>query len=54
MSKEYLILSLKHTPWKGRLVWWRPDDSGYTTNLLEAGRYAEEKVKEIESYYNNG
>jgi len=29
-------------------LWWRPDCSGYTTNLAEAGLYVEAEARDIE------
>lgn len=46
----YYILSLKWTT--GDLcVWFRPEQSGYTRYLNEAGRYSEYTVKAILPYY---
>ena len=41
-EREYFILSVERTgqpPWGGRCVWWRPGAMGYTTSIVEAGRY---------------
>ena len=50
---EYYILSLKHSPRDGLCVWWRPDNSGYTTKLEEAGRYTLEQIDAQRDYYDN-
>lgn len=54
MNDEYYILSLKNSPADGCALWWRPNDAGYTTNLLKAGRYPVEQVEGEPGYYNNG
>ncbi len=53
-SRDYYILSLNHSPADGCALWWGPNDAGYTKNLLTAGRYPEEKIKEMSWYYNDG
>lgn len=53
---EYYILSLKYS--RGAhcvvLLWWRPDNNGYTMFLEAAGRYKESEVLKSPSYYNDG
>jgi hypothetical protein len=50
--KEYYILSINHT--RGYVVsLWRPNNSGYTIYLEQAGRYSEEQVKKNQQYYDN-
>lgn len=51
---DYYILSMKHSPADGCAIWWRPKCAGYTTNLLEAGRYTEAQVTEEPAYFNDG
>ena len=51
---DYYILSMKHSPADGCAIWWRPKCAGYTTNLLEAGRYTEAQVTEEPEYFNDG
>ncbi|TFG63462.1 MAG: hypothetical protein E4H32_04360 [Nitrospirales bacterium] len=29
------------------VVWWRPDGAGYTTDILDAGKYTFEQAKKI-------
>lgn len=53
-SRDYYIMSLNHSPADGCALWWGANDAGYTKNLLNAGRYSEEKVKEMAWYYNDG
>lgn len=54
MSDKFLILSLSNSPTKeGFAVFWRENDSGYTSDILEAGVYTEEQIK-ASRYYNNG
>ncbi|WP_110930936.1 hypothetical protein [Paenibacillus bouchesdurhonensis] len=50
---NYYILSLKWSEGKGEYVWWRPDNSGYTNNLNQAGIYSEETIKAMPHYYKN-
>jgi hypothetical protein len=52
-TKAYVILSLNHSD-KDSLCFWRPDNSGYTTNPWQAGIYTEEQVKGDPEYYNDG
>lgn len=51
---EYYILSIRHSPADGCAIWWRPKCAGYTTNLLEAGRYTEAEVEADKQYFNDG
>jgi hypothetical protein len=51
---DYYILSMKHSPADGCAIWWRPKCAGYTTNLLEAGRYNSSEVFGNPEYFNNG
>lgn len=49
---EFFILSLKWT--RGSPVtWWRPKNVGYTTDLLQAGRYSRAAVLAEPDYYDN-
>jgi hypothetical protein len=54
MKTEYYILSLNHSPADGCAIWWGPNDAGYTTNLMQAGKYPAEKVEASPNYYNDG
>ena len=38
---NYLIWSIKHG------MWWRPDETGYTLLVGEAGRYGKDEAEEI-------
>jgi len=53
---RYYILSLKWSPGlpDGQAVWWGPDNNGYTTDLMQAGRYTREQVEAKPGYYNDG
>jgi hypothetical protein len=52
-EEEFYILSVEHT--RGDFIlWWKPQDCGYTTALDKAGRYAKSSVEERARYYNNG
>lgn len=50
---KYYILSVK---WSNgdNLVWWRPDDKGYTSFLEDAGIYTQDQVLGNLEHYNNG
>ena len=49
---QYYILSLKHTNSEA-IMWWRPNDSGYTIYLDEAGKYEHAAVIADALYYDN-
>ena len=51
---SFYILSRKWSKFGEPLVWWRPDDRGYTTNLDEAGEYSQALVFNKTAHYNNG
>jgi hypothetical protein len=55
-EEEYYILSLNGSQgaYCQRLLWWRPDNKGYTACLEAAGRYKKSTIKEALGYYNNG
>ena len=50
---DYYILSLKNTDPEA-LVWWRPNNAGYTIFLDMAGKYSVGEVFGNKSYYDNG
>lgn len=50
---DYLILSLKWSDSADHLIWWQPDNSGYTPDLDKAGRYSAERVTARSEYYDN-
>jgi hypothetical protein len=50
---NYYVLSLSRKN-NEALVWWKPDNSGYTINLAEAGKYSHEQVESNKPYYDNG
>ena len=43
----YLIFSQKRTGPDGIIAWWRNGGAGYTTDMNEAGRFSQDKAKEI-------
>lgn len=49
----FIILSLKHSS-NIEPVFWRADDSGYTTLPWAAGLYSESQVRGNPGYYNDG
>ena len=53
-TTEYFILALDRSTGQDLLVWWKPNDTGYTIFLEEAGRYTHRQVTEKADYYNNG
>lgn len=52
-SGIYLILSLKWSDTADHLLWWGPDNSGYTGDIDKAGRYTAEQITEKPHYYDN-
>lgn len=42
----YLIKSLKHSS-KGKILYWAPEENGYTDLILGAGTYSEEHAQKI-------
>lgn len=53
MEKKYVIVSLNHST-DTTAVFWRSNDSGYTTNPWQAGIYSEKQVTDNPDYYNDG
>ncbi len=53
-TEDFFILSISESPWSGCAVWWKPNNSGKTTNLNNAGVYTREQVENNKSYYDNG
>ena len=49
----YLILSLKWSDGKDYLVFWGPDNGGYTSDIDAAGRYTAEQIMKSPDYYDN-
>lgn len=52
MAEQYYLMSIKWT--KGdNIVWWGPNDSGYTDDIENAGIYSAEQIKQRSIYYSN-
>lgn len=52
--KEYYLLSLRHASKKDfALLFWGPNDCGYTYNIDDAGVYTEGDLEVGKEYYNN-
>lgn len=51
--RKYIIVSLKHSS-EERLVFWRAEDNGYTSNPWEAGTYTEQELADKPNHYNDG
>lgn len=49
----YYLLSLKWSKREDLYVWWGPNDSGYTTDINQAGVYTEEQINSRKNYYSN-
>lgn len=52
-NDEFLILCLDG-PREDTLLWWKPNNAGYTSDVDKAGRYARTVVEADPRYYNNG
>ena len=53
LKNRYYILAFDRTIGRQHLVWWKPNEWGYTTDLLDAGVYTEEQVKQIPWRFDN-
>lgn len=54
MSKKYYILAKDRGYIGNQLIFWGPNNSGYTANLNRAGVYTQEQIDANPKYYNNG
>lgn len=52
-ERLYLIKSIKHTV-GDLMIWWGPDDRGYTCFVECAGRYTPAQIAANRGYYDNG
>lgn len=50
---NYFIISPEKST-SAEVVFWRPNNSGYTTCPFAAGTYTKEQIQENPNYYNNG
>ncbi len=50
---QYIIISLKHST-KENTMFWRANCLGYTSSMLNAGKYCREIVEGRLEYYNDG
>jgi hypothetical protein len=51
-KRDWLVMSVKWSespPKPEYLIWYRTNDSGYTADLMHAGRYTEEEARSRES-----
>ena len=54
--RDWLVLSVKWSKGSEDLVWFKPNASGYTTDLNQAGRYTKEEARrrhDLETHGNN-
>ena len=51
--KQYYLLDLERTESSPLLIWWKPNNHGYTTNLDEAGKYNEDTIINNPIQYND-
>jgi hypothetical protein len=51
--RKYYLLAIDKTKNSPFLVWWGPNDCGYTQNIERAGIYTEEQIKRDPNYYDN-
>lgn len=54
MNDLYLIVSLKWSRGAPNLLFWGPDNMGYTDNVSKAGLYTRAQIEQQPSYYNDG
>lgn len=52
MAEQYYLMSIKWTN-GDNIVWWGPNDSGYTEDIENAGIYSAEQIKQHSIYYSN-
>ena len=50
---EYYVLSLRWTVGEDYITFWRPNNSGYTTDINQAGRYSQEAIINNPTYYDD-
>jgi hypothetical protein len=50
----YYLASFQHGRWGGCVIWWKPNNCGYTNDLEQAGIYTQSQIDAHRSYYDNG
>jgi len=50
-DEEYYIINLEQISNEDSLLFWKPNESGYTANITEAGIYSKERAEEINKHY---
>jgi len=50
---KYYLLAIDKSSHNEFLVWWKPNNWGYTTDTREAGIYFEDTINENPAYYDN-
>ncbi len=54
-EQQYYIISYQYSRNNnGHICFWRPNNAGYTNDLLQAGKYSESEVKACMNYYHQG
>ncbi len=55
MTQQYFVISLGHSKKADDFIlFWRPDNCGYTFRIEDAGLYTEQQVLDSIDYYNGG
>ena len=54
MDTEYYIISLKWSVRSDHIVFWGPNNDGYTIDLDLAGKYTQEQIDNNRGFYDDG